>query len=220
MGRLMIWTIPRSRSTITLRLLTNTSETNVIFEHLSFAFFSKDYNNVFTYQHLAECLKKEPFTAENFVWKDVPDYVENQDFEKFISDRSVKHVLLIRNPREVCLSKVNLFGNRIYFMNVPKEAVEHPTVVQNYETMAKLLDYLKTNEFDHKVVDAERLTKEDGGQMIKDICDFAGLPFKEETMNLPKLDDFPSSWWLPNVASSKRQCYFENFEVFLGVISL
>ena len=148
-------------------------------------------------------MKEEPFTCENSVWKDVPDFVENHDFEKWVTDKTVKHVLLIRNPREVCLSKVTLRGKRIFFMNVPRHFTEHPTVPQNFQTMAKLLSHLKTHGFDYKVVQAEDLTEENGEAMIRGICEFAGLPFGPEMLELPSIEDFPQTWWLPAPASTK-----------------
>ena len=203
MGRLMLWTIPRSKSTIALRILSNNSETKAIFEPFPFAYFSKYYDYIFTYNHLMAWMKQEPFTSDNIVWKDVPDFVQNHEFEKWVTDKSVKHVLLIRNPRGVCLSKVTLQGNRMFFMHVPKQLTEHPTVTQNFEAMTKLLRYLKTNGFDYRVINAEDLTQETGEVLLRDVCQFAGLPFKEEMMKLTEIEEFPDTWWLPTPATSK-----------------
>ena len=110
MGRLMIWTIPRSKSTIILKILSNTSETKAIFEPFTFAFFADIFDNVFTYDDLWEAMKKEPVTNDNLVWKDVADCVENHDYEKWVTDKSFRHVSLIRDPLEVAMSTVGYKG--------------------------------------------------------------------------------------------------------------
>ena len=93
-----------------MKILSNNSEVKAIFEPLGFAFFAHMYQNLFTFEHLQDVMTKEPFTDDNMVWKDVPVFVENYDFGKWIRDKSVKHILLIRDPLDVAMSTIGFKG--------------------------------------------------------------------------------------------------------------
>ena len=84
MARVMLWVITRSKSTIIMKILTNNSEVQGIFEPFAYAYFAHAFGdgNIFTFEHLQENVKKKPFSDDNIVWKDLPYFVENMDFEK------------------------------------------------------------------------------------------------------------------------------------------
>ena len=157
MGRLMLWIIPRSKSTILLKSLSSNPEIKCIFEPFAFAYFAYFYDDEFTFDHLRECVKKEPFTCDNIVWKDVPFFVENHDFEKWFDGTDFKHALLVRHPKEVALSKIVVNDESIRFMQLPKMLKDHSTVEQNYEVMMKLRDYLESKGHQYKVFDTTNL---------------------------------------------------------------
>ena len=112
MARVMLWVISRSKSTIILKILTNNSEVQGIFEPLTFAFFADFFGDgtLYNFKHLEEKVMKEPFTNNTIVWKDIPYFVENLDFKKWVHDKSFKHILLIRNPEDVAMSIIGYKG--------------------------------------------------------------------------------------------------------------
>ena len=196
----MIWAIPRSKSTILLKVLSNHSEIKAIFEPFCFAFFTKIYENTFTFESIREAMSKEPFTNDNIVWKDVADCVENQDFEKWITDKSFKHVLLIRDPIEVAMSTVGYKGQPVRFMNWPTYYPVHPTIEDSFQVMVKLRDYLHKNGFDYKVFDSQALNPTTGLEFVKSICEFGQIPFDKTMLDLKSTDSFPETWWRPSTA--------------------
>ena len=196
----MLWVIPRSKSTILLKILSNNSEVQAIFEPFTYAFFSRIYENKFTYCDVREIMTKEPFTQDNIIWKDIADCVQDQDFEKWITDKSFKHVLLIRNPVEIAFSTVGYKGEAVRFMNWQSYYPIHPTIEESFQAMVKLRNYLHMNGFDYKVFDSEGLNPANGVEFIRSICEFGNLPFNEEMMNTKSSDSFPESWWRPPTA--------------------
>ena len=192
--------IPRSKSTVILKILSNNAEVKAIFEPFAFAYFSKHYENKFTFEDLREAIAKEPFTDDNIILKDAPDFVENLDFGSWVTDKTFKHILLIRNPVDVAMSTVGVKGQSVRFINWPSYFPDHPTIEGTFQVMIKLRDYLQRNGFDYKVFDSEGLNPEDGLDFIRSICEFGDLPFDEGMIYTKSSDSFPESWWRPPTA--------------------
>ena len=78
------------------------------------------------FKDIEEVMKKEPFTFDNVVWKDVPSCVENLDFKKWFADTNFKHALLIRHPKDVLMSQIAVNGEPIRFMDFLDINTGHP----------------------------------------------------------------------------------------------
>ncbi len=198
----MIWITPRSKSTILLKCLSSNPAVTAIFEPFSFAYFHKFYNDLFTYDDLYKLLNQAPFNQDNIVWKDMPSFVENLDFEKWASDATFRHIFLIRHPQQVALSNIQFKGEPLRFMNFLDIFTDHTSLQENFEAMLKLIDFLSAKNIPYKVMDASEVTSSSWQHFVQSVSEFGGLPFDREQMsNMPSFSFLPDHWWTTPTAA-------------------
>ncbi|XP_075253754.1 uncharacterized protein LOC142345551 [Convolutriloba macropyga] len=217
MGRLMLWVIPRSKSTIVLKSLSSNPQIKGIFEPFAFAFFAHFYENKFVFSDLIEAMKSEPFTSDNIVWKDVPSCVENLDFEKFFPDNSYRHALLVRHPKEVCMSQISINGKPTRFIDFLDITTGHPKMKELFQDMVTLRDFLRSKGYEYKVFDSTNLgssTDSSCEQFMRDLCEFGQLPFDKEMMleNMQTSEHLPDHWWKAPTAHMIKDNSIMNFD--------
>ena len=214
MGKLMLWIVPRSKSTIILKSLSSNQAIKCIFEPFAFAYFSYFYDNQFTFDDLREMVEKEPFTNDNIVWKDVPYFVENHDFASWFKGTDFKHALLVRHPKEVALSNIIVNGETKHFMDIPRLLKEHSKIHENYDVMLKLRNFLTESGSEWRVFDSTDLGSDNCAEFIESLCQFADLPFEKESMlSMKTSEDLPCSWWKPPTAHKIKDNSIMNLDL-------
>ena len=211
----MIWTIPRSKSTIILKALSGNPEIKCIFEPFSYAFFAENYQTDYNADTLRELFKSELFIADNVVVKDIPRHIKDLDFESWFKNENFKHALLVRHPQEVALSTIKVDGERMFFMQsrdivVDKEA----TIELHFEAMLKLKKFLEYSKLPMKVFDVTDLYRDNCEQFLKSLCEFGEIPYSDQMLRMEKCDKFPQNWWItPEITSTdyNDSCNQKNF---------
>ena len=206
MGRLMLWTVPRAKSTVILKALSRNPELKCIFEPFTYAYFANHYHSQFNFDQLREFYKHEPFTSDNIVLKDLPLYIENLDFESWFANKNFKHALLVRNPQDVALSTIKVGGERVSFMK-SREMLNYDgsSVELHYEAMLKLKEYLEAAHEPIKVFDATDLYSDNCEQFLRSLCDFGEIPYSDEMLKMEKSKSFPKNWWTAPETTSAAQ---------------
>ena len=75
----------------------------------------------------------------------------------------------------------------------------HPSMLECYQGMVKLRDYLQQKGFEYRIFDSEKLNPTEGTEFIRSMCEFGGLPFNEAMMQTKSSHTYPEDWWLPPV---------------------
>ena len=216
MGRLMLWTIPRSKSTIILKALSGNPELKCIFEPFTYAYFAENYQTDYDINTLRELFKSEPFTSDNIVIKDIPRHVKDLDFESWFLNENFKHALLVRHPQEVALSKIKVNGDRKYFMK-SRELLnaDDLTIEAHFEAMLKLKEFLEVSGIQFKVFDVTDLYSDNCEQFLKSLCEFGEIAYSNQMLKMKKCESFPKNWWVAPETTSAAiddSCFEMNFE--------
>ena len=188
-GKLMIWTIPRTKSTIISKSISSNKNIYCFFEPFFFT-----YMNKFTFEDLEVALKNEFFARNGPAFcKEMPVYLDYK-FEKWIGKTNVKHAILIRNPTEVALSAIIMDGKKVPFL----EWNHIFTLEEYWRALHQTKNFLEHSGKTFKVFDSTYLNSETCENFMNTLCDFGELPFEAETMlNMTCYDDYPDNWWVP-----------------------
>ena len=133
----MIWTVPRTKSTVLCKSLASSQKIKCFYEPFCFAFFNKGQ---LTFDEIRESLDEEFFgSSENVFLKAMPIFVDN--FENWVGDLSVKHAISIRDPLEVSLSTILMNGQNVpYLESRHSYSIEEYMQVMLEEYMQVMLD--------------------------------------------------------------------------------
>ncbi|XP_075257068.1 uncharacterized protein LOC142349413 isoform X2 [Convolutriloba macropyga] len=109
-------------------------------------------------------------------------------------DTSVKHVILIRHPREVCLSTVILNGEPAPYMQyniaVPVE--------QHFKALLSLMEFFEGTGRSYMVLDSSKLDEIMFERTVETLCKFGDIPFDvEKIRNMDTSETLPPNWWVP-----------------------
>ena len=191
----MIWAMPRSKSTILSKSLSANGDNKCFLEPFFYTYFlSQDAS--FTYTNLRTILDQQFFGAtENVMLKDMTVYLENlENWEKWIGDETIKHIILVRDPKEIALSTIVINGQKAPYMDS-----NHGSTIEEYAiSLLKMKNFLEEKSRKFKVFNTTNLTKETSEQFVKSMCEFADIPFdKEKMLSMIAYENFPAHWWLP-----------------------
>ena len=196
-GKLMIWTIPRSKSTIISKSISSNKDIYCFFE----PFFFK-YVNKICLADLEIAINKDFFSREGpAICKDQPVYLEH-NFEKWIGDTDVRHAILIRNPTEVALSTIIVDGKKIPFM----ESNHGVTLEDHWRALKEIKTFLEKSGKTMKIFDSSDLNSDTCEHFMKSLCEFGGIDFDATKMlKMPCYEEFPDNWWVPSSANALIQ---------------
>ena len=189
----MLWNIARSKSTIICKSLSTDPGVKCIYHPF---FLVEDPEQLNEIENLIET---EVFENSQHVFiKENPSLIDPLAMKKW-AEKINNHVLVIRHPKEVALSALKVDGAQTpYFLY--NESLLPGNVDKSFKIMEDLKNILEELDQNYIILDASEMTRENGGDFIRVICDLADIPFNPTRMlQMEKLDGekIPENWWMP-----------------------
>ena len=193
MGKLIIWIAPRSRSTAICRALTNNTETVCLFHPYTYGRRNDD-GEIPVHEKVKNFFKNSDY----IFMKDNAVYFSEEEIDFWTHQKSVSHVLMIRNPEQIALSTVKVDGKPTpYFIR--SQIIKANPLNHYLEALIKIRDSLKNIGRPYLIFDTSSMNAERSEKIVKSVCDFAKLPFDQKMMEMVSCEgaDLPMNWWIP-----------------------
>ncbi|XP_075246737.1 uncharacterized protein LOC142340145 [Convolutriloba macropyga] len=215
MVQINIWFTPRSRSTALVRCLSNIPDSKVFFENFLWAFYLGDEDSMYTkyrdqmgaqadshvvpgYNTNSAIKQWTENTAKVKILKDFI-FALNDRYEEVIEKDAV-NIFLVRDPEYVFTSF--LPTAKTYFYHISKRTHKDVTVfygaiLKGIQTVSKICTKPPI------IIDGAQLsTKEGSINVVKAICERAGIEFTESLLTWKAIEGLDPNWVSPGPATT------------------
>ena len=200
MGKLVLWILPRTKSTAICKALSNNAEIKCLFQPYTLG--KRRSNGERVHQKVIDQFSQE----DHVFFKDTGMYLSPEELEYWIQNEEVNHILLIRSPEKIALSMFRVDGELAPYF-IQSELIKIKPLDHYFANLKTVRDRLKRQGRSFLVLDSENLSPENNGKFLRSICEFGSLPFDKEMLELTPSDGklLPSNWWVPDDSRSASQ---------------